>query len=56
MSCRDVIWRPAIDRPTSKHSVYIMVGPAQPVPGYDPAKVQLITVTTQAILLRETRN
>jgi hypothetical protein len=56
MSCRDVIWRPAIDRPTSKHSVYIMVGPAQPVPGYDPAKVQSITVTTQAILLRETGN
>jgi hypothetical protein len=54
MSCRDVIWQPGIDHPA--RSVYVMVGPAQAVPGYDPEKVSKITVTTQAIFLRETGN
>jgi hypothetical protein len=51
MSCRDVTWQPVIDHPASTQSIYFMVGPAQPVPGYDPAKVSLINLTMQAILL-----
>jgi hypothetical protein len=56
MSCRDVIWQPAIDHPPATRSVYFMVGPAKAVDGYDPEKVLSITVTTQAILLGDPGN
>jgi len=50
VSCRDVIWRLELDKPIS-HTVFFMVGPAKPVPVWNPNKVDLISVITQTITL-----
>ena len=55
VSCRDIIWQAPVDRPIP-HSVFFMVGPAKPVPVWDPRKVNSLTIVTQKITLGGSSN